>query len=398
MDLEMRPIGDEEFEAWFRAGALGFGGHVREAEVSVQRQRFELDRSLAVFDDGEIVAGAHAFSFEMAVPGGSLPTAGVSHVSVQPTHRRRGILTALMERQLRDVHQRGEPLAALFSSESIIYGRFGYGIGSLFEDWSIDRQHTKFAPDYEQHGRISFVKPAEMRERMPEVYRRATVGRPGVVQRPGFSWDSVVLDRKENRRGASAYFHVAYEQDGRIDGYVTYRVKDDTLLVKELMAVSDEAHAALWRFCFDVDLMSSTKARKRPVDDPLWWMLADPRRLRRSLRDSMWLRLVDVPAALAGRSYARSGRLVVGVRDQFCSWNEGCFELKGGPEGAECRLSSEAPELELSAADLAAAYLGTVRFSTLAHAGRVQERVPGALQRADAMFATQLQPWSSFTF
>ena len=107
---------------------------------------------------------------------------------------------------------------------------------------------------------------------------------------------------------------------------------------------------------------------------------------------------MDVPAALADRSYAQSGRLVIGVRDPFCSWNEGCFELEGGPEGSECKLSSKSPELELSAADLAAAYLGTVRFSTLAHAGRIQELAPGALVRADAMFAAQFQPWSPYDF
>ena len=266
MDLEIRPIEEEEYEAWIRAVVVGFGEHISEADVSQARKGLELDRSLAVFDGGKIIAGAHAYSFEMTVPGGSLPTAGVSHVAVLATHRRRGILTAIMERQLRDFHQRGEPLAALFASESIIYGRFGYGIGSLREDWSIDRQHTSFARHYEQHGRMVFVKPAEMRERFPEVYRCATVGRPGAIQRPGFVWDSILLDREDQRGGASAYFHVVYEQDGSVDGYVTYRIKDGTLLVQELMATSDEAHAALWRFCFDVDLMSSTEARKRPVD------------------------------------------------------------------------------------------------------------------------------------
>ena len=398
MDLEMRPIGDEECEAWMRAMSRGFGLYPSEADLTQRRKGVELDRTLAVFDDSEIVGCAHAYPYEMAVPGGSLPTAGVRGVSVQPTHRRRGILTAMMEQQLRNIRQRGEPLAALYANESIIYGRFGFGIGSLREDWSIDRQHTAFARPYEQRGRMVFVNPAEMRRIFPKVYRRATEARPGVIQRPGFAWDSIVIDLEEHRRGASAYFHVVYDQEGRFEGYVTYRIKDSALLVDELMATSGEAHSALWRFCLDVDTMSSTKADGCPVDDPLWWMLADPRRLRRSVRDAMWLRLVDVPAALAGRSYAQNGRLVIGVRDPFCSWNEGCFELEGGPEGTECKLSSNSPELELSAADLAATFLGTVRFSTLAHAGRVQERVPGALLRADDMFAAQPHPWSPYKF
>ena len=183
-----------------------------------------------------------------------------------------------------------------------------------------------------------------------------------------------------------------------MDGYVSYRVKERVLTVHELMAVTTEARAALWRFCFDMDIMRSTEAYARPVDDPLPWMLADPRRLERTVGDNIWLRLVDVRAALAARRYMQSDRLVIEVPDEFCPWNEGRYELEGGPEGAECRASTSSPDLALSVADLAAGYLGSVRFTTLARAGRVDERTPGALERADAMFSSARQLWTPFTW
>ena len=393
MELELRQVAPDEFEQWIRAEPRAHGSQLV-GDPAEHRPFYDLDRSIAVFDRGNIVGGAYSYRFEMSVPGGSAITAGVSDVTVQPTHRRRGILTRMMDYQLKDVHERGEPLAALFASESVIYGRFGYGIGSFQERWKIDRQYNGYARPYEQQGRISFVEPADIVKIFPDVFRRSTIDTPGVVQRPGQRWDEIARDPEHWRRGASAFFHAIYEENRSVDGYVGYRVKGDTLTVHELMAVTNEARAGLWRFCFDVDLTRSTEALIRPVDDPLPWMLADPRRLERSPGDGMWLRLVDVRAALAARRYTQSERLVIDVRDKFCPWNEGRFELEGDPEGAECRASTSSPDLVLSAADLAAAYLGTVRFTTLSRAGRVEERTPTALQRADAMFSSLHQPWT----
>jgi len=162
--------------------------------------------------------------------------------------------------------------------------------------------------------------------------------------------------------------------------------------------VTPDAHAALWRFCLDVDLTTSTEAWNRPTDDPLPWMLADPRHLRRSTSDGTWIRLVDVPAALSGRRYMRSDGLVLEVHDTFCPWNDGRYALDGGPEGARCQRTKSEPDIALSAADLAATYLGAVSFTTLSLAGRVEERKNGALLRADAMFATELKPWNPFEY
>jgi predicted acetyltransferase len=399
MDLEIRAITPEETEGFIRATSMAFGQPPSDEDLAKRPSMKEFDRSLAAYENGSMVGGAHSRSFRMNVPGGELATAGVLDVTVASTHRRRGILTALMVDQLKGVHDRGEPLAALTASESVIYGRFGYGIATVHEKWSVERPYTAYAMPYELGGRLEFVEPKQMRATFPEVYRRATASRPGTIERPADMWDWIVTDYPPDRGGASAYFHVAYYgTGGNLDGYVSYRINGTSLSVGELISTTDEAHAALWRFCFDVDLMSATGANQRPVDDPLTWMMAEPRQLKRTPYDGLWVRLVDLPAAMTGRTYSSEGRLVLEVRDEYCPWNDGRYVLDGGPEGATCRPTDMKPDLALSAADLAAAYLGTVSFTTLSHAGRVEQVSEGALALGDTMFATALKPWCPYSF
>ena len=395
--LEMRTVTADEFVQWCRAEARAHGNRLA-GDPEMLRPHFDLDRSIAVFDEGNIVGGAHSHRLEMSVPGGTGVVAGVANIAVQPTHRRQGVMTRMMHHQIHDIHERGEPLAALFARESAIYARFGYGVGSLHERWTIDRQYNGYARPFESSGRIVFVDPVDITKDLPEVFRRSTLDRPGVFQRAPHRWERDSRAPELKQGGPGGLFYAAYEDDGRVDGYVTYRTTGTTLVVNELMAVTSQAATALWRFCFDMDLFTSTEALKRPVDDPLPWMLADPRRLERSVRDGLWVRLVDVAAALELRSYLQTDRLVLDVQDGMCPWNEGCFELEGSPEGATCRATSSSPDLALGVSVLASAYLGTASFSTLSRAGLVEERTAGALLRADRMFAVQHQPWTPHNF
>ena len=395
--LEMRTAAPDEFVQWVSVEARAYGNRLDD-DPEVLRPHFDLDRSIAVFDQGNIVGGAHSHKLEMSIPGASTVIAGVANIFVQPTHTRRGLMTRMLHHQINDIHQRGETLAALFASESIIYGRFGYGIGSMHERWTIDRQYNGYARPYESPGQIVFVDSLDITKELPEVFRRSTMDRPGVFQRAPhqWEWDSQAPEHKQG--GPGGLFYAAYEDGGRVDGYVKYRIREDTLIVIELMAATKEAGTALWRFCFDVDLISRTEALERPVDDPLPWMLANPRRLQRSTRDGLWVRLIDVGASLELRRYMQSDRLVLEVRDQVCPWNEGRFELEGSPEGATCRASNSSPDLVLAVSDLASTYLGTVSFSTLSQAGLVDECTPGALLRADRMFAVRHEPWTPHNF
>ena len=395
--LEMRTVNPDEFFQWVWAEARAYGNRLN-IDPEILRPHFDLDRSIAVFDQGNVVGGAHSHKLEMAVPGSLAVVAGVANIAVQPTHTRQGILTRMMHHQINGIHERGEPLAALFASESVIYGRYGYGMSSFREQWTIERQHNRYARPYDTPGRMVFVDPANITNDLPEVFRRSTKDRPGVFQKSGYLWEREKQAPEHRQGGQGGLFYIAYEDGGRIDGYAKYRTSGNTLTVNELMATTTEANAALWRFCFDLDLVTRTEAERRPVDDPMLWMLADPRQLQRITRDGLWLRLVDVAESLELRSYMESGRLVLEVRDDLCSWNQGCFELEASPEGATCRPSTASPDLTVTVAGLASAYLGAASLTKLFQAGLVEERTSGALLRADRLFATRLAPWTPCGF
>ncbi len=395
VELEIRPATPDELRLFIKLELRPFGRHGSEGFFWGEERIQDPERTLAAMIDGEIVGSTSSHLFEMATPGGSLAGAGVCSVGVSPTHRRQGITTRLMKRQLSDVHERGESVCLLWASESAIFGRFGYGMACLVENWTIARPHTAFDRSPAPTGRGIFVETEEAMRTFPTVYDRVWSSRPGMLKRGEVLWDLRFLDLEEYRHGADPFFHVAYEAGGRVDGYVIYRVNwyERYFEVMELLAATDEAHAALWRFCFDHDVVETVKAVRQPIDDPVLWMLADPRRLVRTPRDGIWVRLVDVSAALSGRRYGVDGRLVLEVEDSFCEWNQGRVELVGGPAGAECRSTTAKPDLTLSAADLAAVYLGGVRLSTLFRAGRVQAEGPAVLALADSMFTSERQPW-----
>lgn len=395
--LELRQITADEFEEWVRVEARAYGNRLN-ADPESLRPSFDLDRSIAVFDGGNIVGGAHSHLQEISIPGATSAIAGVANIEVQPTHRRRGIMTMMMHHQLKDVYERGEPLAGLFASESVIYGRFGYGIGSLREEWSIERHYTRYAHRHEAPGRFVFINPSDIGTLLPDVFRRSTVGRPGVFQKAAHLWEREANAPEHRQGGRGGIFYVGYYQDDRMEGYARYRTGEGTVTVQELMATTRTAMAALWRFCFDTDLVSRAEAERRPVDDPLPWMLADPRRLSRGTRDGLWLRLVDVAAALNMRKYAAEGRLIIEVRDEVCPWNATRFALEASCEGAHCKTTEGAPDISIGVAALGSTYLGTVSFTTLEQAGLLDEKKAGALERANRMFAVQQQPWTPCGF
>lgn len=395
--LELRNITPDEFERWMATESRAHGNRLAHDPERL-RPRFDLGRSIAVFEDGQIVGGCHSHLLEMSIPGGVSVVAGVSNVEVQPTHTRRGIMTQMMRHQIDGIHERGEPLAALFATESGIYGRFGYGIGAVHEQWSIEKRHSAYARRLDSPGRLEFVDPAEIIEKLPDVSRRGTQGRPAVFQRAMHHWEDMARDPIHSQGGSGGVFHVAYVEDGRIDGYASYRTQRPTVAVNELVAVTREASAALWRFCFDLDLYERTEVMKRPEDDPLPWMLADPRRLQRSARDGLWVRVVDAAAALEQRTYATGDQLTLEIRDDFCDWNRGCWSLEMSPEGGHCRRVTGGADLAIDASALASVYLGAASFSTLQQAGLVDEITRGSAERADRAFAVALKPWTPFNF
>ncbi|GAC1445593.1 MAG: GNAT family N-acetyltransferase [Chloroflexota bacterium] len=409
MTYELRSIGRDEFPAYNMAAAMSFGHHWTEEDGEGWQELFELDRSLAVFDGVRIVGTGAILSFRLTVPGlDTVPVAGVSAITVLPTHRRRGILTSIMRRQLSDVREREEPLAILWASESIIYGRFGYGMATLRMGGEIDTNHAAFSRSPEISGRVDLIDKDRASLVFPDIYNEARTLRPGgLTRKPGW-WKNMLKDPERWRRGASGRFYVVHESDsGEIDGYATYRVKMNwehgiaagSLQLGDLVTLNPAARAMLWTYLVNVDLIRTVEAFNLPVDESLRWMLADTRQLRStSLGDGIWVRLVDIPSALCARRYTLEGHVTIEVVDPFLPDNTGCYELEGGPRGATCHRTDREPDITLQVSDLGAAYLGGVSFTTLAQAGRVHENVLGALRRADIMFSSDVAPFCDTDF
>jgi predicted acetyltransferase len=381
-----------------------FGGPSPSPEdLEVGRQITDFDRTLAIFENGQVVATAGIFSFEMAVPGGrNLPCPGVTRVTVRSTHRRRGLLTAMMRRQLEDIHARGEPLAALYASEAVIYARYGYGVATYEAELEIPRARSAFRQPPSAGGRVTLVDKEQAAAIFHDVWNRAQLSQPGMLKHTEAWWRHDLADLELWREGASEQYLAVYEDSsGRPQGFVQYRVKsawtdnhpDGTLNILLLIAVTPEAYAALWRYCLDVDLMAKVVAWLRCVDEPVRFLLEDVRAPKTKVYESLWLRLVDVGVALAGRAYATPGTLVLDVRDAVCPWNQRRFKLETDAGKASCTPTQSEPDLVIDVADLAAIYLGGNRLTTLADAGRVDEVKAGAVRRADAMFQGERTPW-----
>jgi len=400
--VELGPIAREETGAFVRIQGQAFGFVPNSEDLAHWESVLHFERTLVAREGTEIIGTSATLPLPLTVPGGGIVNAaGVTMVTVAPSHRRRGVLTAMMSGILTAAHTRGEPLAMLWASESPIYGRFGYGLSVEDESWEIERAHARFASPPASGGAILLVDEAYARSRFPEAWERARGEQPGRTGRSDRLWEDRFRDPPHARGGGTPFFFAAYEEGGRLDGYALYRVNaswpdgipSNEITVVEAVAASDAAHAALWRFLLDIDLSKTVRAAHRPTDDPLPHMLDDYRRLRRTRRDALWLRLVDVAQALAARSYGVSGSLVLDVRDDVCPWNPTRFALEGGAEGGHLAVSTAAPDLSLRPADLGAIYLGGQRPSTLARAGRIKEHRAGALLLADAMFASSQPPW-----
>jgi predicted acetyltransferase len=408
MDITVRPIHEDEITE-FRSvvyGTFGFDPEDDDAANERFRATFPLERTVAAFASGRIVGTGAGFPFEVTVPGGSASMSGTTVITVRPTHRRRGVLTAMMRAHLDDTRERGEPLAGLWASEASIYGRFGYGAAADLHDTTIDARTTEFLGD-PPPGSLRFVEGDERDKLVPELYEKVRLGRPAMLSRSPAWWKHrLFYDPERWRNGASSQRWVGYFDDtGAAAGYVTFRQKekfeeghfDSTLSVVELIASTDDAHSALWRFVLSVDLFPNVSYWNVAVDDPLPWKLTNRRAVRRKRSETLWVRVLDVPAALTARRYGAEGRLVLGIADAFCGDVAGNYELVVGSDGAECHATDAASDLDLDVGDLGSIYLGGHAPSTLSRAGRIRGSAE-ALETADALFRWGVAPWCPEVF
>jgi predicted acetyltransferase len=390
----------EELPELLRVISVGFGEFLEPGLLEQERVLMPLDRTLAAVVDGGFVAGAADYPFELTVPGGSsVPVAGVTAVAVLPTHRRRGILRSLMQRQLDQVVARREPIAILNASESDIYGRFGYGLAQQYQSVEIAAQEMRFAVE-PPACTFRLVAQQDAPQELPSIYEPYRRAQPGSLSRSDGWWGAMLGDFEGWKGGGKLFVVVAEPLDGSTGGFVIYQLKSlggdglqHRLVVRELAAADPAVEAALWDFCASVDLVDVVEAKGRPLDDPLRWRLVEPRQLRVTRQaDYLFVRLLDIERALSARLYSEAGDLVVEVEDSFCPDVAGRYRLSVSSGSVACERTSSLADLRLDVADLGALYLSGVSPSLLTRAGRIEELTPGALALADRMFAWPVLP------
>ena len=393
MKIEIGTASRDEIGPFLRPISVAFGNEPS-GEESLDRfaSLFEPERMHVAREDGAIVGAAGAFTYELTVPGGLVPAAGITVVGVLPTHRRRGILTKLMREQIDDVHARGEPVAYLWASEERIYGRFGYGIASLALATEIDPGRIAFVYDAPRDARIRLLDETAAYDVIPALYERIRPEWPGMFSRTENWWRRRRLFDSPESQGT--LFRAVLEVDGTPEAYALYRVSMDfsafaaSMDVNEALGTSTEATREIWRYLTSVDLVKTIKAARLPVDHPLVLMVDQPRALKMRLGDGLWARLVDVERALDARTLG-DGDVVIDVRDAFCPWNEGRWRVTSG--GAERTTADAGIACDVTA--LGSAYLGGFTWSQLSRSGRAAELQPGALAAADTLFGWDRSPW-----
>jgi predicted acetyltransferase len=413
----IRPVAEDEL-----AGFLAVDQHASHGTPLSERAhanllaRLEFDRTLGALDGDTTIGTAGAFSFQMRVPGAMAAVAGVSLVAVLPSHRRQGILSALMRRQLADVNERGEAVAVLFCSESGIYGRYGYGRASCQAAYRLQRGEGALAPraPADPGLRLRIAEPRSARAELAKVYDLALAERPGLYARTEPWWERLLTDLHSDGGSSRPIRCLLAEDDSGPRGYAVFTsaerwdedagLPEGILEVNEAIAADPAATAALWGNLLSQDLLSEFHARMRPVDDPLLYLLADPRRVRSVVSDGLWIRLVDVGSALTQRHYACPVDVVIEVTDELCPQNAGRWRLaaEAGPAPAgfraTCERTTVPADVVLPVRALGAAYLGGTRLTAMAKAGLVTEATPGSLAALSTAMSWEPAPWCPMIF
>jgi predicted acetyltransferase len=418
---QIRPFTGDEFSAFLVVDQHAFNEPPwPERGVANLLARVELDRTLGAFDGEAVAGGTGVFSFQMRVPGAMAAVAGVSIVAVLPTHRRRGILSALMRRQLADIRERGEAVAALFASEAGIYGRYGYGSASWHANYTLHAGEGALAARAPSDPalRLRIAEPQSARSELAKVYELVLAERPGMFARSEPWWERLMPIQDSDGPAAKPVRCLLAEDDSGLRGYALYTAKgqwdEGTSLpggrvdVHEAMTTGPATTAALWENLLTRDLVTEFHAWMRPVDDPLPFLLADPRRVRSRVSDNLWVRLLDVGTALAQRRYACPVDVVIEVADGLCPQNEGRWRLTAAAAtaaaaapagfGATCERTTAPADVVMPVRALGAAYLGGTRLGTMAGAGLVTEATAGSLAALSTAMSWEPAPLCPMIF
>ena len=398
----------DELTEWIKPANAAFGEALTPEAFEHGRHLLESDRLIGAKDRDAWVGTAAAYTFRLTLPGGrDVGAPGITEVGVAPSHRRRGILRRMMTWLLDQADERGEPIAILWASESAIYQRFGYGIGTLQSAFDIERSRVRFARPMEPVGQMRLIERDEAIELIPPVYEAVRRRTPGAVSRGPHRWaDDLLFDAPWMQRGNGPKYIAVLELDGEVRGYVLYRVlsqwedrgPNNVVLAMEVLGLDHAAERTIWSWVTDLDLAGRVRGWRGPVPHPLLLELTEPRRMGLTIREGLLLRILDIKATLEARGYDASGALVFELTDTERPANAGRWRLETSTEGATLTATTSEPDLRLDTSDLATVYLGAFRFADLARSGRVTECRPDAAADADRLFATIASPWCSTMF
>lgn len=398
---EIRTPTELDWPALAKAMSEGFADDYHEESANSHAKVFEAERSLIGLDGDQIVSTAGIFTRDLTVPGAIVPAAHVTMVSVAPTHRRQGLLTRMMRQQFADVRAGStEPVAVLWASEGAIYQRFGYGLASLRMGFTVDLTQVRLKQP-PTPGQLRNVPMADAVPVLSGVYERVRAARPGFSSRPGRWWEYRLDDDEKRRDGASALrCTVSSDADGQPNGYAIWRSKPDwtdfgpngAVHITEVVAADADGYRRLWNFLLTMDLVRRADMWLGGIDEPLVYLVNEPRRLQTNVGDGLWLRIIDLPAALAARRYLGPFDVVLEVTDAHIPENAGRWRLTVKGDEGHCVPTTDEADLSLDIADLGALYLGGVTLPTLVRAGRVTELRPGAADGVAAGFAWTIAP------
>ncbi|WP_329265332.1 GNAT family N-acetyltransferase [Streptomyces pseudovenezuelae] len=406
-DIDVRPITEAEHSEWLRALRAGFLREpvVSAAELAARRGQFEHGRFIGAFEGDRCVATFRSFAQEVTAVGGHLVAAdAISGVTVTATHRRRGLLTRMMNEDLAAAKERGDVLATLIAAEYRIYGRYGFGPATSGTEWTIDVPRAGLdprGPDL-RGGRIDLVDPDEVRKLGPELHDRMRRATPGAISRDEWWWQLNTGAVRTEPGWTEPFFAVYRAADGTVEGLMAYEVDEkwadtmqpsNTASVRGMIASTPAAERVLWHYLCSIDWVMRVKSGWRAPDDLLPHLLPNPPAARITMQaDWLWVRILDVVRALEARTYEGEGTLVLEVVDGSGT-SGGRYLLDATPDGASCTATTRSADLTLDVRDLATLWLGDESAVRLAALGRVREERAGAGRGADALLRTSRRPW-----
>jgi predicted acetyltransferase len=397
MGITIRAATADDTEAMRHVDGRNFGSEVSQADLELRMGVMDLDRFFLAFDGKELVGITGIFGFDVTLPGGAaLPMGGITWASVAVTHRRQGVLSSLMARCHDDVDERSEPLAMLGASEGGIYERFGYGICSRHVGFAIDARRAIIRPEYvPRPGTVRFLDDDAAAPHIAATWERYRPQRPCEVSRSEAWHRMMAAARRDIEGDETRTFYL-----GHADGYAAYRVNSvwnsgapaHTLWVNELVALTPDAHAALWHTLLSTDLIGTVRTRRMPIDDPLPYLLTDQRQCAMvSNHDGAWANVRDLAACFAARRYAVADRMVMevdGVR----------YAVEGAADGAEVTKVRSAPDVRLTRAAAGSLLFGGVSVSALVAGRRATVRNAALARKLDAFVGWSPQPASQTDF